>query len=111
MESWIAGLVGALIGSTGSIATVLIQNHYQSKRDRARMALEFAVQQRAEDEARARPGQAIPPISIYAHYHHGLIDMVESNRLTADRIREHSDQNALLFDSIIQAEKLRDKAG
>lgn len=110
MESWVAGLVGAFIGSTGSIAAVLIQNHYQSRRDRARMALEFAMEQREEDSARARPGQAIPPISVYAHYHHGLIDMVESNRLTADRIREHSAKNALLFDSIIETEKLRDQA-
>lgn len=101
--SLIAALVGALIGSLSSIATLLIQTHYQSKREFKQLAIEMAMEDfkfRLENESdRIRPASA--PVLIA--YHDKIIDLVLKGQLTAERMREVLKVQADLNTAILEA--------
>jgi hypothetical protein len=41
----VSGLIGALIGASASVITITIQNHYQTKREMQKIAIEIAMEE------------------------------------------------------------------
>ena len=103
MEAWVAGLLGTLVGTFGSVAGVWIQNHFQARRERVRMVMEFAVQDRKNliDEARASgKGGPVAPVALFAHYHGELFRLIERGNFSVRELDKISEDNSKLWASI-----------
>ena len=91
MDAAIAGLVGAGIGLVGSLGAVWIQNHYLTKRERAKSVMEIAVRSREQEVnlavARLRK-PVVPPLEVYVQHHQSIFDMLESGNVTAKSIEK-----------------------
>lgn len=48
MDAAVAGLIGVAIGALSSLGAVWIQAHYQTRRERAKAVLDFAIRHRSE---------------------------------------------------------------
>lgn len=91
MDSAIAGLLGGLIGALASVGGMWLQNHYQSKRERAKAILEFATQNRAQDINLAvtrGTRNTIPPTAAYVFQHSAMLELIESGDASAEKIEE-----------------------
>ena len=106
MEAWVAGLLGTLVGTFGSVAGVWIQNHFQARRERVRMVMEFAVQDRKNliDEAKASgkggPVAPVAPVALFAHYHGELFRLIERGNFSVRELDKISEDNSKLWASI-----------
>jgi len=86
----VAGLVGALIGSITSIATIYIQQRGQNKRERANQIFNAATEQfkLAIEFAKIRGSGAIPQFAIFLHHHNQLYQLLENDNLNADSLKK-----------------------
>jgi len=85
VESFFAGLLGAVIGATASIATVWIQGRFQERRDRMRLVMELALEEyKSKIELIKFTGQsaALPPVALFLHYHHELAKLLEKDAVS-----------------------------
>jgi hypothetical protein len=83
----LSALTGALIGALSSIATLLLQSHYQTKREMKKLAIEVAIKDfivRVEDKSGKLPQH---PIALLINYYDRTIDLVTKNQLTSERMR------------------------
>lgn len=48
------GLIGALLGAVASVGTILVQQHFQSRQERAKLILEAAIRQHQAAEEHAK---------------------------------------------------------
>jgi hypothetical protein len=83
----LSALAGALIGSSATVAAMIIQNHYQTKREMQKLAIEIAI-----EEYRARVhgkfGEVEPTAGpILLAYYTKLIDLAINNDLTKEKMR------------------------
>jgi hypothetical protein len=83
----LSALAGALIGSGATIATMFVQNHYQTKREMQKLAIEIAI-----EEYRARVqgkfGEVKPTAGpILLAYYTKLIDLAQKKQLTKEKMR------------------------
>jgi hypothetical protein len=103
--------VGALIGSLSSIATLLIQSHYQTKREMKKLAIEVALKDfvvRIEDKSGKLPTH---PVAVLINYYDRIIDLVNKNQLTPDSMRALMRQQAELGNLIQQVAHEWDSTG
>jgi len=110
MDAAVAGLIGVAIGSASSLITVWIQAHYQAKRERAKTVLDFAIRHRAEafEYADKIAGPvAVTPLAAHVHYQQGLLDLIESNNVTAETLEKLHSQNDAVAQSIQDAKLAR----
>lgn len=80
MDAAIAGLVGAGLGLVGSLGAVWIQNHYLTKRERAKSVMEIAVRSREQEVSLVAAGarrRNILPIEVYVQHHQAIFDLLE----------------------------------
>jgi hypothetical protein len=98
----LSALGGALIGALSSISTLLIQSHYQTKREMKKLAIEIAREDfhaRIQDQS----GQLDAlPASVLIFYYDRLIDMVGKGQLTPENIGTLLREQAELYTSIQQ---------
>jgi LPS O-antigen subunit length determinant protein (WzzB/FepE family) len=97
MEAWIAGLLGTLVGAAGSVAGIWIQNHFQARRERLKLILEFAVQDRNDQLEFAKAAGVsgpVAPVALFAHYHGELFKLIDSGKMTEKALRKLYDNNA-----------------
>lgn len=84
----ISGLIGAVIGSVSSIATLVIQAHYQQKREFKKLAVQLAMEdfkfRIANESERIIPASA--PVLI--GYWDKMIDLVVSGKLSPKTVQE-----------------------
>ena len=93
----LSALAGAIIGSLSSIATILIQAKIGERRERVRQAAMLALEELKIQMSHAAPGTAIFPISIYLHHQLAILNAIEENDLTPERLRKiAADDNALM---------------
>ena len=106
MENYIpllSGLIGALIGASASIVTIVVQSHFQNKRERLKMAVQTAmddVKMSMEIALKSERGTAIPPSIVYLHYHMKLMELLESDKLDSDTLRSLTEENRKIIDSL-----------
>lgn len=90
MEAWAAGLLGALVGAASSFAGIWIQSHYQNRREVAKMVIDAASKDRAEQielGIKLNKGGAVAPIALFVHYHAELFRLVGQGKLTKESLR------------------------
>jgi hypothetical protein len=96
----ISGFVGALIGAAASVTTIVVQSHYQSKREHRRMAFDAAIEDHkmACDIAKANKSPSeVAPLSAFLHFHVGYLDVLAKGELTADSLKKLKDERDKLF--------------
>lgn len=82
MDAAIAALIGAGIGAVASLGGAWLQQHYQSRRDFARVAADLAIADfnHALDLAKTQTPMGstarIPPMSIFVAYHADVLRAV-----------------------------------
>ncbi len=90
MVALISGGIGAVIGSASSIAVILIQAHYQNKRDRTKLAIELALAEMKLQldtlKETKRSGKLDPP-SSFIHFYLELMKHVDEGDLTPEIIK------------------------
>ena len=101
----LSALAGALIGSLTSIATIYIQGRTSERRERIRQASTMAMEQLKLQAEHAPPGTGIFPISIYLHNQLAVLDALEKNKLTPDRLREIAAENQALIDTTVDLDR------
>ena len=84
----LSALAGAIIGSLSSIATIVIQAKIGERRERIRQAAMLALEELKIQLSHARPGTAVFPISIYLHHQLAILNAIEENDLTPERLRK-----------------------
>jgi len=99
----ISALGGALVGALSSISTLLIQSHFQTRREMKKLAIEFAREDfhaRVQDQT----GQlSALPASVLIFYYDRLMDIVSRGQLTPESIRGLLREQAELY-RVIQQE-------
>ena len=82
----VSGLIGALIGAGASVITITIQNHYQTRREMQKLAIEIAME---EYRARVKGEFAgVEPTSgpLLVAYYSKLMKLANDDNLTPDTI-------------------------
>lgn len=94
----ISALVGALIGAAASVITVIVQSHYQNKRELVKQAVSTALEDWKTRLAIVTPqGGSALPLSVFIHYHTKLVALAEQGKITPDAIRSlHQEQEDLV---------------
>jgi hypothetical protein len=94
MNTTIAGLLGALIGSGASLLGLAIQQHYQTKRERLKIAADLALSEFKHDLELANNsgGGLIAPISVYVIYHARMLEEMSKGCITPETIKMLSEE-------------------
>lgn len=88
MDTAIAGFLGALIGAGASLIGLAIQQHYQTKRERLRIAADLGMSEYKHDLelAKSSGGGHIAPISAYVIYHARLLEEMSKGCIKPETI-------------------------
>ena len=93
--SLLSGLIGAIIGSIGTVATVLITAKQETKRQRRELVYRAANDEMERDfQAAKHTGRSfsIPPLSAYVHYHLKLFNLLETDDVDREQVQRLSDE-------------------
>ncbi len=101
--SLLAGLIGAVIGASASIITVVVQSRIQDRRERVRQATSLAIEDykiQLELSKRVAGNGAIPPVTLFVDYHMRLAKELELGSLTPESYGRVVAENESLFRKI-----------
>jgi hypothetical protein len=106
----ISGLIGALIGSASSIATMITQARMKDKRDRTKQLTDIAMFEYKVSLDRAASGQgpsAVVQFSTFIYHYDLVLQAVESGTFTPERAREIELLDSQMFETVIEIDKRR----
>ena len=88
MGTAIAGFLGALIGAFASLSGLAIQQHYQTKRERLRIAADLGLSEYKHDLELAKEagGGLVAPVSAYVIYHARLLEEMSKGCIKPEMI-------------------------
>ncbi len=96
---FIAGVVGALIGSLVSVITTILSGKLQHRRELVRHATQVAIEDFKVTSAAADPsGTCQYPTSTYIHYHLAFLRLAERGELDEAAIKRLLDERGQLLD-------------
>jgi len=99
----ISALVGALIGAAASVLTVLVQSHFQTKRELVKDAVALALEDwKTRLAVIHQRGGAALPLAVFVQYHTKLIQLAEQGQITPGSIRALNDEQEHLIAAIRQ---------
>lgn len=110
MDAAVAGLIGVAIGALSSLGAVWIQAHYQTRRERAKAVLDFAIRHRSEafEYADKIDGlRAIAPLAVHVHYQQGLLSLIEDSKITSESLEKLHSENDAVYKSIVESDQAR----
>lgn len=96
--SLISALVGALIGSISSIATIFVSSYFENKRQLVRLAYEAAISDHkiACDISLQESGpMLVSPLTSYVHFHVEYMKLLEKGTVSEkelNKLRESRDK-------------------
>jgi len=99
----IFGLLGAIVGSASSIATILIQTRLKDRRDRVQQVTTLAIEHfkmALEAGHRSGRGTSVLPPAIFAAYYVDLLEHLERGTLDEKTFAEVAKRNERLVDVI-----------
>ena len=98
----LSALAGALIGAAASVAAIIVQAHFQNKRELTKEAIALALQDwKTRLELVKELGGAALPMAAFVHYHTKLIRLAEQGNITPAAIKQLSAEQ----EEILQALK------
>ncbi len=83
----LSALAGAIIGSATSIATILIQARLGERRERIRQAAMLALEDVKIRLEHTPQGSIVWPISLHLYHQLAILNAIEENDLTPERLR------------------------
>jgi hypothetical protein len=92
-EVWVpllSALLGGVIASIASIASIILQSRFQAKRERGRLIMEASIQEHKTyvDLAKVIPGKKrIYPLSTFLITNANLLKLLEKDALTPENLR------------------------
>ena len=94
MDAAIAGLVGGVVGAGASLLGLVIQQHYQTKRERVKVAAELglAEYQRDLELAKAAGGGLVAPLAGYVISHARLLEELSKGHITPEQVKTLSEE-------------------
>lgn len=92
----IFGLLGALIGSAASIATIIIQARVKDRRDRMQQVTSMAMEHFKFAVGNATNDGGVLPPAVFAAYYLGFLDLIEKGELNPETFQKLSDDNDAL---------------
>jgi len=98
--SLISGLIGAVIGAAASVITIIVQSHYQNKREMTKEAIALALQ---DWKTRLEIGGTALPLVAFISYHTKLIALAEKGELTPEAIKLLSKEQTDIVNAIVEA--------
>jgi hypothetical protein len=94
-EVWIpflSALLGGIIASVASIVSIIMQDHFRGKRERARLAMEAAIEEHKlmVEAAKIVKGRRviISPLSAFLIDNLNLLKLAEKDKLTPKKLRD-----------------------
>jgi hypothetical protein len=108
----LSGLIGALIGSASSIATMFIQGRMRDKRERSKQLTDMALAEFKMHLDFATSGKgpsAVGPPSAFLHHNDLVLKAIESGSFTPERAREISFLVDEMYDVVNEVERRRRK--
>ncbi|WP_338799621.1 hypothetical protein V9K81_09995 [Pseudomonas monteilii] len=98
MDAAVAGLVGAAVGSVATLLGQWIQAHYTQKREKQKLLLEAAIQNRAQDISvilGRNEMKRAAPMAAYILHQQVMNKLVESGKLSAADVEKAFAQHLL----------------
>jgi hypothetical protein len=93
-----SGLIGAIVGAAGSVGTIIVQSHFQNKREKRRMAFDAAIEDhKAACEIASKSSANVAPLTAYLHFHVCYYDLLDSGKLSPESLRKLKDERDILF--------------
>jgi len=92
-DTAIAGFIGAVIGAGASVAGMFIQQWFQNRRDRIKIAADLAISDFKCRLELGRTGEGpsnIPPVSAFLIYHSKLLDILNRGDINEKKLQELS---------------------
>ncbi len=89
MDAVIAGLLGGLIGAGASLLGLVIQQHYQTKRERLKIAADLALSDHQHDIelAKLAGGGNVAPLSAYVIFHARVLEEMLKRPITPETVK------------------------
>ena len=89
MDAAIAGLIGGLVGAGASLLGLVIQQHYQTKRERVKVGADLALSeyQRDLELAKAAGGGHVAPLAAYVIYNVRLLKEMSNGPITPEMVK------------------------
>ena len=115
MIALISGFVGALIGGASSVLVILIQEHHQGKRERARLAAELGIKDYDNmlEITKQQQGPArILPLASSVLFHERVIRQLETGRFSPEDYKRIMAEQHEITEVIAQVsdERRKDRA-
>ena len=94
MDAAIAGLVGGVVGAGASLLGLWLQQHYQAKRERFKVAADLGLAefQRDMEFAKAAGGGLVAPLAGYVIFNSRLLDELAKGPITPETIKLLSEE-------------------
>ena len=105
MDIWIpvaAALAGGLVASFASIITQMVQSRSESRRTRARLAVEAGIEEYKQAIAivQKRGEGKILPLNMYIYYNLQIIELVEKGKLNTKTLQSLNQEYREMVKSI-----------
>jgi 1-aminocyclopropane-1-carboxylate deaminase/D-cysteine desulfhydrase-like pyridoxal-dependent ACC family enzyme len=94
-----AGLIGALIGASASIITIVVQAKIQDKRQQLQTIIQLALEDyKLQMEICKNSGKRVCfyPIILHLHYYQELMKLMEESKLGEENIKDLFEKNKKL---------------
>lgn len=109
----LSGLIGAVVGSASSIATMMIQARVRDRRDRAKQLTDMAMAEFKMHLDLATSGKGprgVPPVAYFLYHNDLVLKAVEGGSYTPEKHREISVLMDQMFEVILEIEGKRGKS-
>lgn len=99
MEAAIAGFLGALVGAGASLLGLVVQQHYQTKRERMKMAADLGLSEYQTDLTLAKEagGGHVAPVSAYVIFNVRLLEEMSKGCITPETIKKLTEEKKELL--------------
>ena len=111
MDAAVAALLGAAIGTVGSLGGVWIQQHHQSRRERIKVAADLGLAD-YNGQVELLKGKSenfrLPPMSAYVMFHAEFLDALSKGEITPEVIQRLNKKQEDLMEHYYDYKKGRD---
>lgn len=90
MDAALSALIGAAVGASATLVSLLIQQHFQTKRERLKIASDLGLAEYQHDlklAENAPDGGNVAPLATYVICNARLLDELAKGAITGDKVK------------------------